>query len=99
MLLAVGGGAAQGTVFMLGLFSAFISAGVGLHTLRKRRRSVFSFIVSLVALFFTAEIAYVFGLPYDWSDLGGYIPWIPLVLAACGLILTTLGAIAQSMLE
>ena len=98
-LLAEGGGAAVGSFFFLSLVSAFVAAGVGFNTLRKRRRSVFSFILSLVALSITAWIAYAFGFPYDWSDLGGYVPWVPVMLALCGLVLTILGAVAQSMLD
>ena len=98
-LLAEGGGAAVGAFFFLSLVSAFVAAGVGFNTLRKRRRSVFSFILSVVALFITAGIAYAFGFPYDWSDLGGYVPWVPVVLGVCGPVLMILGAVAQSMLD
>jgi hypothetical protein len=95
--LAVGGGAAQGGIILLGLFSAILAAGLGVYMTRKRRCSIFSFIISLVALLFSAEVAYVFGLPYDWTYWGAYLPWLPLALAACGFVLTLTGAIADLM--
>jgi len=69
-VLAEGGGAAQGGIILLGLFFAVLAAGVGVYVTRKRRCSIFSFIISFVALLFSVEIAYAWGLPYDWTYWG-----------------------------
>ena len=97
VVLAEGGGAAQGGIILLGLFMAVLAAGLGVYMTRKRRFSIFSLIVSLVALLFSLEVAYVFGLPYDWTYFGAYLPWFPLALSVCGLALTVVGAIADYM--
>ena len=95
LVLAEGGPVNQGGFFLLGFLAAVVAAALGIRMARKRRCSIFSFIVCFVALFFSAELAYAFGLPYDWTYFGDYLPWFPLLLSIVGFVLTVVGALAD----
>jgi ABC-type branched-subunit amino acid transport system permease subunit len=89
VLVAAGGGANQGSMLLCALLLGLCAVAAGLYGARRSstHRSIVSLAICVLALAVSGCIAYIFGLPYDWTYWGAYLPWVPLALSIWGFVL------------
>ena len=87
--LAVGGTANQGAIILLALLLSLLAVAVALcaRVWWSRILAGLSGLASGISLLFATWTGYIFGLPYDWTYWGAYLPVVPLVLSLVALLL------------